>query len=38
VESGVTLTVATDEKEMVPRPGQKLIALVDAERGDLYGY
>ena len=29
-ESG-TLVVATDEKNMLPRPGQKLIALVDAQ-------
>jgi len=27
------LLVATDEKDMLPRPGQKLIALVDASEG-----
>ena len=31
VEDGEKLIIATDEKDMMPRPGQKLIALVDAE-------
>jgi hypothetical protein len=30
LEEGGKLIVATDEKEMLPRPGQKLVALVDA--------
>ena len=34
VESSEVLSVATNEKDMLPRPGQKLIALVDAERGE----
>jgi len=30
-ESGKKLTIATDEKDMLPRPGQKLVALVDSQ-------
>jgi len=31
LEENGKLTVATDEKDMLPRPGQKLVALVDGE-------
>ena len=30
LEENGKLTIATDEKDMVPKPGQKLVALVDA--------
>lgn len=30
-ETGKKLLVATDEKDMIPKPGQKLVALVDSQ-------